>query len=121
MNKRHGIYIGTLEITQRWVGNTPIWLKKKEKLAFSGKVTIAKGNTNIIIYCSLTPGKKYNRVVLSGMKIEPKSIHYEFGRSRRLVAVFDNSSELDRVWRSVPNNPPNVFQKTVNLEVYEEV
>lgn len=108
---REGIYIGSKEVVQRYVGTRLVW-DKSSSLLYSATLTVSKDSSSPVIYfytSSNLNGRNIQKVEINGHT--PNNVRIRVGNDSSIEIMFTNYGHLLTFWRDELNqdNRYNVF------------
>lgn len=110
--EREGIYVGTKEVTQRYIGTRLVW--EKIKLLFDGNVSISydRGNSKIILNKDLSQST-VKLFEINGQKISFSSVENNQGKT---YITFNES--VEKFEQKTGFNRYRTFYGSIHVKVY---
>ena len=110
--EREGIYVGTKEVTQRYIGSRLVW--EKMKLLFSGDISINyfRDSSQIIL------NRDFSQSTIKALEINGQKIPFSRAENRQNQSYITFSESVKKFEQKTGFNRYRTFYGSIPIKVY---
>ena len=110
--EREGIYVGTKEVTQRYIGSRLVW--EKMKLLFSGDISINyfRDSSQIIL------NRDFSQSTIKALEINGQKIPFSRAENRQNQSYITFSESVKKFEQKTGFNRYRTFYDSIPIKVY---
>lgn len=110
--EREGIYVGTKEVTQRYIGSRLVW--EKMKLLFSGDVSINyfRDSSQIIL------NRDFSQSTIKALEINGQKIPFSRAENKQNQSYITFSESVEKFEQKTGFNRYRTFYGSIPVKIY---
>lgn len=110
--EREGIYVGTKEVTQRYIGSRLVW--EKMKLLFSGDVSINyfRNSSQIIL------NRDFSQSTIKALEINGQKIPFSRAENKQNQSYITFSESVEKFEQKTGFNRYRTFYGSIPVKIY---
>lgn len=110
--EREGIYVGTKEVTQRYIGSRLVW--EKMKLLFSGDISINyfRDSSQIIL------NRDFSQSTIKALEINGQKIPFSRAENKQNQSYITFSESVEKFEQKMGFNRYRTFYGSIPVKIY---